>query len=247
MPESELDAGDVRPRCRDAITYQVLPDRGSGSSHVLVYPIPGPDGALEPGARLMNFVWYRNVASGAPFDDADDRPRRPGPARCRCRPARSDEAASCAAMRAEAGGPARRPVVAEVVTGVAEQPFVQVVFDIEVAPHGASAGSACVGDAAFALRPHAAAGTAKAAADAWALAEAAGGPPAATSAAALRRLGAPASSPLGRARPPAHPAQSATASQCRGHVGVPATRSSCSASTDRAADPAVAGGRARLW
>ena len=26
----------------DAITYQVLPD-----SHILVYPIPGPDGALD--------------------------------------------------------------------------------------------------------------------------------------------------------------------------------------------------------
>ena len=49
-------------------------------------------------------------------------------------------------------------------------PFVQVIFDIEVTQM--AFGRVClIGDAAFALRPHAAAGTAKAAADAWALAE----------------------------------------------------------------------------
>jgi 2,6-dihydroxypyridine 3-monooxygenase len=52
-----------------------------------------------------------------------------------------------------------------------EFPFVQVIFDIEV--DRMAFGRVCLlGDAAFALRPHAAAGTAKAAADAWALAEA---------------------------------------------------------------------------
>jgi 2,6-dihydroxypyridine 3-monooxygenase len=51
-----------------------------------------------------------------------------------------------------------------------ELPFVQVIFDIEVTRM--AFGRVCLlGDAAFALRPHAAAGTAKAAADAWALAE----------------------------------------------------------------------------
>jgi 2-polyprenyl-6-methoxyphenol hydroxylase-like FAD-dependent oxidoreductase len=50
-------------------------------------------------------------------------------------------------------------------------PFVQVIFDIEV--DQMAFGRVClIGDAAFALRPHAAAGTAKAAADGWALAEA---------------------------------------------------------------------------
>ena len=76
-----IPEADLRPptfvELSDAITYQVLPDRGSGSSHVLVYPIPGPDGALEPGRRLMNFVWYRNV----PRSDLDhlmtDRAGRP--------------------------------------------------------------------------------------------------------------------------------------------------------------------------
>src|SRR5208337_3491389 len=44
----------------DAITYQVLKD-----SHILVYPIPG--GVL--GDRLVNFVWYVNVAEGAELEE----------------------------------------------------------------------------------------------------------------------------------------------------------------------------------
>jgi 2,6-dihydroxypyridine 3-monooxygenase len=60
------------------------------------------------------------------------------------------------------------PPIAEVLTGLAE-PFVQAVFDIEV-PRMAHGRVCLVGDAAFAVRPHAAAGTAKAAADCWELA-----------------------------------------------------------------------------
>jgi 2,6-dihydroxypyridine 3-monooxygenase len=60
--------------------------------------------------------------------------------------------------------------LAEIVLS-SKLPFVQVIFDIEV--DQMAFGRVClIGDAAFALRPHAAAGTAKAAADAWALAEA---------------------------------------------------------------------------
>ena len=70
-------------------------------------------------------------------------------------------------MRTEARS-ALAPVVAEVVTGVAE-PFVQAVFDIEV-PRMRHGRVCLIGDAAFAVRPHAAAGTAKAAADGWELA-----------------------------------------------------------------------------
>ena len=55
----------------DAITYQVLPD-----SHILVYPIPGPGGALTAGDRLVNFVWYVNVAAGGELDALMTGPRR---------------------------------------------------------------------------------------------------------------------------------------------------------------------------
>ena len=59
--------------------------------------------------------------------------------------------------------------IAEVV-GRSVEPFVQVIFDLEV-PAMAFGRVCLIGDAAFALRPHAAAGTAKAARDGWALAE----------------------------------------------------------------------------
>ena len=65
---------------------------------------------------------------------------------------------------------ARLPgVIADVVTAV-ERPFLQVVFDVEV-PRMAFGRVCLVGDAAWVVRPHAAAGTAKAAADGWALAD----------------------------------------------------------------------------
>jgi 2,6-dihydroxypyridine 3-monooxygenase len=70
----------------------------------------------------------------------------------------------------EAAAAAFAPPIAEVVTKVAE-PFVQVVYDIAV-PRMAFSRACLLGDAAFAVRPHAAAGTARAAADGWALAEA---------------------------------------------------------------------------
>jgi 2,6-dihydroxypyridine 3-monooxygenase len=62
------------------------------------------------------------------------------------------------------------PQLAELVAKSPE-PFVQVVFDIAV-PHMAFERIALIGDAAFALRPHVAVGTAKAAEDAWTLAAA---------------------------------------------------------------------------
>jgi 2,6-dihydroxypyridine 3-monooxygenase len=57
-----------------------------------------------------------------------------------------------------------------VMLGIPE-PFIQAVYDIEV-PRMAFGRICLIGDAAFAVRPHAAAGTAKAAADGWALARA---------------------------------------------------------------------------
>jgi len=48
----------------DAITYHVY-----ANSHILVYPIPGPDGSVKEGDRLMNFVWYRNYLADGDLDD----------------------------------------------------------------------------------------------------------------------------------------------------------------------------------
>jgi 2,6-dihydroxypyridine 3-monooxygenase len=146
LPERELTAA-TSGRLSDAITYQVMP-----GSHILVYPIPGPHGELTKGDRLVNFVWYVNVAAGEALDElmtGRDGVRRAVSLSARARLA---------------------PALAEVAGGVAE-PFVQAVYDIGV-PTMAFGRICLIGDAAFAVRPHAAAGTAKAAADGWALAEA---------------------------------------------------------------------------
>ncbi len=63
LPEQALPAA-TRRRLGDALTYQVLKD-----SHILVYPIPGPGGALTVGDRLVNFVWYVNVAEGGDLEE----------------------------------------------------------------------------------------------------------------------------------------------------------------------------------
>jgi 2,6-dihydroxypyridine 3-monooxygenase len=146
----------------EAITYYVLPN-----SHALVYPIPGTKGALEPGTRLINWLWYRNVEEGHELDDlmtdreGNRREVSLGPGDVQKRHVKELHDAATSALP---------PPIAEVLLKTAE-PFVQVVFDVEV-PRMAFGRVCLIGDAAFALRPHAAAGSAKAAEDAWKLGEA---------------------------------------------------------------------------
>ena len=64
--ESELAPASFEA-LRDSITYCLLP-----SGHVLVYPIPSLDGALEPGRRLANLVWYHNYEEGDALDIDED-------------------------------------------------------------------------------------------------------------------------------------------------------------------------------
>jgi 2,6-dihydroxypyridine 3-monooxygenase len=145
-----------------AIVYHLVPH-----GHFLAYPIPNVDGSVEPGRRLTNWLWYRNVAEGEDLDALmTDRGgvRRPiSLAPGAVAESRLEELRAAAAADLP-------PPVAELVAVTAE-PFVQVVFDIE-APRMAFGRACLLGDAAFALRPHAAVGSAKAAEDAWRLGEA---------------------------------------------------------------------------
>ncbi len=160
VPERDLSSG-TRELLGDAITYQVLPD-----SHILVYPIPALDGSLSEGDRLINTVWYVNVPEGAPLDALMT--GRAGIRRPVSLPPGAATERAVAGMRQAADDLLAGPI-AEAIARTAE-PFVQVVYDIEVSRM--AFGRTClVGDAAFAVRPHAAAGTAKAAADGWALAQ----------------------------------------------------------------------------
>ena len=151
----------VRDLLADSICYQLVP-----ASHILCYPIPAPDGSVVPGRRLANFVWYRNYT---PEELEDLMTDRDGARREVTLPPGAAREAHLRELRAVAADQLA-PQLAEVVERT-ERPFVQVISDIEV--ERMAFGRVCLlGDAAFALRPHAAAGTAKAAADAWALAEA---------------------------------------------------------------------------
>jgi 2,6-dihydroxypyridine 3-monooxygenase len=131
-----------------------------------MYAIPGMDGELGDGKRLLNYVWYRNVPAGPELAELTTDVRgfecpvsmSPGTVQRRY----VDEVRETAAA-------VLAPAVAEVITKTA-QPYVQVVFDTRI-PGMADGRIAIIGDAAFAARPHAAAGTAKAADDAWRLYE----------------------------------------------------------------------------
>ena len=161
VPEQSLDT-KTRSLLDDAITYYVY-----ANSHALIYPIPGLDGSVRKGERLFNLVWYRNYLEGNDLDDlmTDNTGQRreislpPG--------AVSDRHAT--ELRSVAAARLPEPM-AELVSKL-EQPFLQVIYDIDV-PRMAFGRVCLVGDAAIVARPHAAAGTSKAAADGWALAQA---------------------------------------------------------------------------
>ena len=142
----------------DSMVYQVLE-----RSHILAYAIPGPDDSVQVGERALNFVWYRNV-DGAAYDDLmtdRDGVHRPGtmpPGLVQDRFVRRLHADASAQLA---------PQLAEVVLAC-DAPFIQAIFDMTA--HRFRRGRVIViGDAAAALRPHVAAGTAKACADGWAL------------------------------------------------------------------------------
>jgi 2,6-dihydroxypyridine 3-monooxygenase len=150
----------------DALTYGL-----ADHTHVVAYPIPNVDGGLAPGERLVNYVWYRNVPTGPALDELmtgrDGFPRpiavQPGQVQDRF----VDE------MRASA-----QTLLAEPLAEMVERtpnPFLQAIVDITI-DRMAFGRIAIIGDAAFAARPHAAAGTAKAAENAWTLAAALGSP-----------------------------------------------------------------------
>lgn len=150
-----------------ALTYSVGP-----STHICMYPIPGPDRSTDKGRRLLNYVWYRNVAEGPELDELlFDKRSFPTPVSIHPGQVQDryvDE------MR-QAAPELLAPAAAELVTRT-EQPYIQTVLDSR-SERMAVGRVAVIGDASFAVRPHAAAGSAKAAANAWALAAALGEAP----------------------------------------------------------------------
>jgi 2,6-dihydroxypyridine 3-monooxygenase len=142
-----------------AIAYHLLPH-----GHFLAYTIPNVDGSVEPGRRLTNWLWYRNVAEGPDLDALmTDRTGVRRPVSLAPGAVAIDRLAEL-----REGAAAQLPPPVAGLLAVTADPFVQAVFDVEV-PQMAFGRACLIGDAAFALRPHAAVGSAKAAEDAWRL------------------------------------------------------------------------------
>jgi 2,6-dihydroxypyridine 3-monooxygenase len=145
---------------RQAITYHLLPN-----SHVLIYPIPVVDqapGAAGPQAHL-NWLWYSNVSPGPPLDELMT--DREGTIRDISLPPGMVQERHIAQLRADSA--TLPPPLTEIIHATA-QPFIQAIVDLE-SPRMRFGRICLIGDAAFVARPHAAAGTAKAAEDAWML------------------------------------------------------------------------------
>jgi 2,6-dihydroxypyridine 3-monooxygenase len=154
LSERELPTR-AREELRDLLTYHV-----GDRTHVLSYEIPAP------GGGSMNWVWYRNVPDGSAL--ASLLTDRSG--------VRHDLSLPAGGVRDDhldelRGSAAQLPPAFTDLIRATPEPFVQVIVDLEV-PAMVRGRICLVGDAAFALRPHIAAGTAKAAADARSLGEA---------------------------------------------------------------------------
>ena len=135
-------------------------------SQFLTYPVPGPNGEMKRGERRINWVWYYPFEQGEALDDLlyDNRGTQrshslpPGLMREAVREQQIDIAEEIL------------PPQMEWLVRETPEPFVQCIYDLAI-PRMAFDNVCVLGDAAFFIRPHMAAGTAHAAADALELAE----------------------------------------------------------------------------
>jgi 2,6-dihydroxypyridine 3-monooxygenase len=146
-----------------AFNYGLLDD-----GHLIAYPIPVVDEAeLRVADRQVNWQWYWNVPEGPELDELmtdNEGARRPVTVHHDLLQHRH-----LAELHTRATSRLMAPF-AELLTR-SERPFVTVIADTST-PRMAVGRCALIGDAAVTGRPHAAAGGAKAAANAWALADA---------------------------------------------------------------------------
>jgi 2-polyprenyl-6-methoxyphenol hydroxylase-like FAD-dependent oxidoreductase len=133
----------------------------------LGYPIAGPDNDLRAGHRRYNVVWYRPADETTELQHllTDER----GTTHTISIPPPLIRHDGIAAMRAAAER--LLPPQFRAIVRLIEEPILQPIYDLE-SPRMAFGRVAIIGDAAFVARPHVAAGVAKAADDAAALAQA---------------------------------------------------------------------------
>jgi 2-polyprenyl-6-methoxyphenol hydroxylase-like FAD-dependent oxidoreductase len=155
-PDLPLHAADT---LRDRFSFQ----EGDGHSG-LAYLIPGDDDSTVVGQRRWNWVWYRKYSRATLDGLLVD---RHGVQRPFSLPPGSTKSADIAQLRDDAKtmmGPTFRALV-----DATDAPFMQPIVDL-LAPKMVFGRTVLLGDAASVPRPHTAGSTAKAAANAHALA-----------------------------------------------------------------------------
>lgn len=159
--ENELDK-DAAALFTERFVFYQFPN-----SHILQYVIPGERESLVPGERRFNWVWYVN------YDQTTELPRILTDKNSKRRDYSIPPGAIAPAVEKEMRLYANKvlaPPFQKLVAATPE-PFVQAILDLGV-PQMTFGRVALVGDAAFIPRPHTAASTAKAAANAISLADA---------------------------------------------------------------------------
>lgn len=134
------------------------------NSHILAYVIPGENESLVPGNRRFNWVWYVNYDEQTELPDIlmDKNGRR----RTHSIPPGMMAFNVEQEMRIYANLVLTDPF--KTLVAATTEPFVQSILDLTV-PQMVFNNIALIGDAAFVPRPHTAASTAKAAANALSL------------------------------------------------------------------------------
>jgi 2-polyprenyl-6-methoxyphenol hydroxylase-like FAD-dependent oxidoreductase len=136
---------------------------------ILAYLIPGTNGSIKPGERLINFVWYYNFPEDSPefeelLTDVEGVRHRitlpPG----KMQPSVWDKQIEVARTRMP-------PQFAEIIAKT-KHPFVQAITDV-ISPENSfmNGNVLLIGDALAGFRPHPAASTSQAAYDTMALAD----------------------------------------------------------------------------
>lgn len=162
-----LDEGDAPPGLAEYFDDRFTFCEARSGGHALCYLIPGVDAATEPGRRRLNWVWYMHTQDNIILDrllTTRDGDRRDGSVPPGLVP---DDRVS------ELHDAARRELHPrfEALVRATPQPFLQAILD-QASPRMVFERVCLLGDAAFVVRPHTAAATAKAAADAASLASA---------------------------------------------------------------------------
>ncbi|NMT64975.1 FAD binding domain-containing protein [Marinobacter orientalis] len=154
VKEGELDP-EAAQLLSERFVFQQFP-----GSHILQYLIPAPDGSTRKGERYFNWVWYRNVS-------ADDLPElltdKTGRSRLTSVPPGLAKQELVDEMRTAARSQLA-PQMKSLVLATRE-PFIQPILDLSV-NRMVFGRVLLTGDAAFVPRPHTAASTSKAAANA---------------------------------------------------------------------------------